>query len=191
MIGSNTDFGARLKAERERLELNQSEFGKLHGVSRNSQSAYETGGTPAPLDYLRSLESAGVDLGYLLWGVRGGLTLSSAQLALLACYDDAGVRERDALLTVAHSVARRPLPAASITLPSTEALEDAMLGLLDVRQDYAPAELVHEIATQLPIILEAAAHEIPVPASDQRDTGPALQEASGAERASVRPGKRT
>lgn len=191
MIGSNSDFGARLKAERERLGLNQLEFGRLHGVSRNSQSAYETGSTPAPLDYLRSLEAAGVDLGYLLWGVRGGLTLSQVQVDLLACFDAAGAPERGALLTVAYSFANRPAPAAQITLPSAEALEDAMSGLLEEGQDYSPAELVHEIATHLPIILQAARDEIVVPASDRADTRRERPAAPGGEKPSARQGRRT
>jgi transcriptional regulator with XRE-family HTH domain len=160
MLGSNVDFGARLKAERERLSLNQADFGKRNGVSRTSQSAYETGSVPASLDYLRAIESAGVDVSFLLWGVRANQTISAEHSELIACYDAVAAHERDTLMTVAGAlsgrVTRRPAPGRSGPLGDVpaEALEETLYHLLDgIDADETPAARAHLLAERLPIAL--------------------------------------
>lgn len=62
--------GERLKEERARLDLNQTDFGLLGGVSRGTQKAYELESSSPDLRYLMQLEQAGVDVLYVLTGQR-------------------------------------------------------------------------------------------------------------------------
>lgn len=61
-------FGTRLKEERSRLGLNQTEFSKLGGVQRIAQSQYELEQRIPSIRYLSLISSAGVNLYYLLYG---------------------------------------------------------------------------------------------------------------------------
>lgn len=62
--------GERLREERERLGLNQTEFGVLLGVSRGTQKNYELGASSLDLRYVQALEDNGVDAAYVLTGRR-------------------------------------------------------------------------------------------------------------------------
>ena len=64
------DRGKRLKAERARLGLSQSEIAKNVGVSKSSQVLYEKGNPPAA-DYLAAIIELGVDIFFVLTGKRG------------------------------------------------------------------------------------------------------------------------
>lgn len=59
---------ARLREERQRLGLNQIDFGRLGGVSKNTQLAYENASSPISLEYLGRLASHGVDVMYVISG---------------------------------------------------------------------------------------------------------------------------
>lgn len=63
-------FGERLKEERKRLGMNQTEFALLGGVVKFTQINYEKGDNSPNLDYLAKLEAAGVDAYYILTGKR-------------------------------------------------------------------------------------------------------------------------
>ncbi len=60
----------RLKAERERLGLSQTDFGRFGDVSKNSQLAYEQGKAAPDVGYLARIAEKGVDVAYLFTGVR-------------------------------------------------------------------------------------------------------------------------
>ncbi|OQW86059.1 MAG: hypothetical protein BWK72_19275 [Rhodoferax ferrireducens] len=62
-------FGLRLKAERQRLKLNQAEFAALGGVSRPSQVYYESEQRVPDVRYLAALCEK-VDVMYILSGKR-------------------------------------------------------------------------------------------------------------------------
>lgn len=62
--------GDRLREERERLGLNQTDFGTLLGVSRGTQKNYELGANSLDLRYVSSLTEHNVDAGYVLSGRR-------------------------------------------------------------------------------------------------------------------------
>lgn len=62
--------GERLREERERLGLNQTEFGTLLGVSRGTQKNYELGANSLDLRYVSALVENKVDAGYVLTGNR-------------------------------------------------------------------------------------------------------------------------
>lgn len=63
-------LGDRLREERDRLGLNQTDFGLQVGVSRGTQKAYELGTGAPDIRYLMALEGLGVDVQYVLMGRR-------------------------------------------------------------------------------------------------------------------------
>lgn len=75
-------IGLRLKEERERIGLSQAAMGKLGGTTKKTQIDYETDRTPPKATYLSAIAAAGVDVGYLITGIRKGTehTTPAAQL---------------------------------------------------------------------------------------------------------------
>jgi transcriptional regulator with XRE-family HTH domain len=63
-------IGNRIKEERKRLHLNQTDFGAIGGVAKNTQINYETGERSPDAEYLARIAAAGADVGYILTGVR-------------------------------------------------------------------------------------------------------------------------
>lgn len=63
-------FGARLREERVRLKLSQTEFANLAGVQRMAQGLYESGSRTPSIGYLCAAVGAGADLNYLIHGRR-------------------------------------------------------------------------------------------------------------------------
>lgn len=62
--------GARIKEERERLGLSQEVFAAAGGVKRVAQYLYERGARAPDTKYLGALYRIGVDVHYLVTGVR-------------------------------------------------------------------------------------------------------------------------
>jgi transcriptional regulator with XRE-family HTH domain len=65
----NSDRGLRLREERERLGISQTEFARIGGASKGSQILYEKG-KPPTADYLEAIAEAGADVTYILTGRR-------------------------------------------------------------------------------------------------------------------------
>ncbi|MFK3797064.1 helix-turn-helix domain-containing protein [Pseudomonas sp. NPDC088444] len=65
-----TGIGPRLREERTRLKLSQSALGAIGGVETNAQGNYESGARSPKADYLLRITGAGVDINYVLTGVR-------------------------------------------------------------------------------------------------------------------------
>lgn len=65
-----SNFHERLREERKRLGLNQTDFSAFAGVTTETQSNYERGSRKPDSDYLQAIAVRGVDVGYLLTGVR-------------------------------------------------------------------------------------------------------------------------
>lgn len=81
--------GERLREERERLGLNQTEFGVLLGVSRGTQKNYELGASALDLRYVTALEEKGVDAAFVLTGRRAtplGQMFTDAEQELIRQY---------------------------------------------------------------------------------------------------------
>lgn len=66
--------GGRLKAERERLGLSQIDFSGIGGVSKVSQFNYESDKRSPDATYLAAIAAAGVDVQYVITGVRSALS---------------------------------------------------------------------------------------------------------------------
>lgn len=78
-------LGGRLKNARQALGWTQAQLAKLGGVSKVTQSSYETGLTEPTTVYLRSIQQSGIDLNEVLYGVTS-LELD-AQLSLRSPID--------------------------------------------------------------------------------------------------------
>lgn len=81
--------GERLREERDRLGLNQTDFGTQAGVSRGTQKAYELENSSPDVRYLMALQGMGVDVHYVLTGSRvasDGSSLSPDESGLLEQY---------------------------------------------------------------------------------------------------------
>jgi len=63
-------IGDRLREERERLNLSQSVLGQIGGVQKRAQINYEAGERSPDAAYLRGVAHIGVDVQYVLLGVR-------------------------------------------------------------------------------------------------------------------------
>lgn len=67
--------GERLREERDKLAMNQTDFGLAVGVSRGTQKAYELESSSPDVRYLCALQGMGVDVTYILTGNRAGAPL--------------------------------------------------------------------------------------------------------------------
>ena len=92
--------GERLREERERLGLNQTEFGALLGVSRGTQKNYEQGANSLDLRYVAALEDCGVDAAFVLTGRRStplGQVFSTEEETLIKQYRSIAPGDQEAI----------------------------------------------------------------------------------------------
>jgi transcriptional regulator with XRE-family HTH domain len=99
------DFGERLKAERSRLGLNQSEFAALGGVKQHAQFQYEKGLRRPNSDYLIALAATGVDVHFLLTGEKAAHLGSAEEQRVVAGFRALDARRREALLALIEAFA--------------------------------------------------------------------------------------
>lgn len=96
--------GDRLKEERERLGLSQTDFAARVSSSKNTQYNYEKGDRSPDANYLEAAADLGVDVLYVVTGERkpqAADSITAAEAKLLECYRampeaDRGVLERTA-----------------------------------------------------------------------------------------------
>ncbi|MEC5319017.1 helix-turn-helix transcriptional regulator [Brenneria populi subsp. brevivirga] len=96
-------FGDRLKAERERLGMNQTDFAELAGTTRKSQFNYESNLRRPDADYLAAVAAAGVDVLYVLTGQRSmpvESQLSTEQQRLLEAFNTMTPEQKKTVLDV-------------------------------------------------------------------------------------------
>jgi len=63
-------IGSRLKEEREKLKMNQTDFGAIGNVTKQAQINYESGRRVPSADYLAAIAALGVDIQYIVTGIR-------------------------------------------------------------------------------------------------------------------------
>lgn len=97
-------FHERLRRVRKELELNQTEFAEMAGVTVDSQGNYERGSRKPDTAYLEALAARGVDVAYLITGQHSGAALTADQAALLRAYAGADEDARAALRLLAERV---------------------------------------------------------------------------------------
>lgn len=103
-------IGARLREERERLNLSQTAFAELGGVSLRAEQDWERGNSAPKADFLAIAAKEGVDVLYVLTGQRMPVatdTLNEEQKALLDNYDHADEEGRAAARRVLSSLAKQ------------------------------------------------------------------------------------
>jgi len=61
-------LNTRLKEARVKLGLKQADLAEAGGVTRTAQIRYEAGETAPSTDYIRGIQSAGIDVPYVLFG---------------------------------------------------------------------------------------------------------------------------
>lgn len=74
-------IGSRLREERVRLAMNQTEFAAISGHKKHSQIRYEAGERSPDGDYFAAIGRHGVDVLYVLIGVRASPVQSEADEA--------------------------------------------------------------------------------------------------------------
>lgn len=77
-----TTFGERLREERARLGMSQTQFGVLAGVQKRAQIHYESDERVPDATYLAALAQAGVDVLYVITGNRAGGTAGTTRGAI-------------------------------------------------------------------------------------------------------------
>lgn len=101
------NIGERLRNERERLGLNQPEFGAIAGVSKTTQFNYEKGDRSPDAEYLAAIAGAGVDVMYVLTGVRAmpaAEALSPREAALIDNFKNMVDEDKRAIERLADAV---------------------------------------------------------------------------------------
>lgn len=80
-------IGERLREERERLKLTQPSMAEAAETTKQTQHAYETNRTPPKASYLAAVAGLGVDVAYVVTGIRSPNTASTPmEMALLDNY---------------------------------------------------------------------------------------------------------
>lgn len=101
-------IGERLREERDRLGLNQTDFGVAAGVSRGTQKAYELESSSPDIRYLSTLQGMGVDVLYVLTGGRDAMDgegLSAGEAKVLEQYRNMSEESRASVERVAEALA--------------------------------------------------------------------------------------
>lgn len=91
-------IGSRLREERERLALNQDSFAELAGAKRRTLVDWEKGVSSPTAIQLNALSNAGVDVQYVVVGVRSMQALPAKEMFLLDVFMKASKERQDAAL---------------------------------------------------------------------------------------------
>lgn len=101
-------IGYRLKEERERLGLSQTDFATLAGASKNTQYNYEKGERSPDANYLAAAAEQGVDVLYVITGGRvlpPADSLSAEEAEFLHHYRQIPAEDRAGLNKIAAAMA--------------------------------------------------------------------------------------
>lgn len=110
------NFGDRLREERTRLGLNQSECAAVAEVSKTTQFNYEKGERSPDAPYLAKVAEAGIDVLYVLTGNRASLNqadLSAEEADLLNSYRSMPEGDRVAIRRMAAALAESAANAST------------------------------------------------------------------------------
>lgn len=89
-------FSRRLKEERKRIGYTQSELAVAAGITPKSQGVYESGKVSPSSEYLEKIFEQGIDVQYVITGIRSDVALKPDEREMLELY-------RKAPLSVKHA----------------------------------------------------------------------------------------
>ena len=147
-FGTHMNIGERLREEREKIGYSQEKLGAIGGVQKRAQINYEAGERQPDAAYLRGVAQVGIDVQYVLLGVR------SANLMEVFVSDDF-VKETNSE-HARKALAETRERGVSPTLPTDE------LALLDSYRRCKPEARVNLIQTAA--LLAAGMPPTPAPA---------------------------
>lgn len=103
------EFSSRLKEVRKEKKLGQGDFGAIAGVQRETQLKYENGSRKPDSAYLIALANAGIDVQYLLTGIRrdGAGVMSSDEQSLLDSFRLSNEEGKRAALLVLDALSEK------------------------------------------------------------------------------------
>jgi transcriptional regulator with XRE-family HTH domain len=119
------ELGKRLRQERLKSGLNQSDFAALAETSLQSQMRYETGQQMPKLEYLFALAPNGVDIGFVVTGIRKNGDFGYFETELINNFCQLNDQQRSALLMAAEAMADPRSQAASPVDPPLDQLQAA------------------------------------------------------------------
>lgn len=96
-------IGGRLREERQRLDMNQTQFGERGGVTKKTQMLYESGERFPDAAYLAAIAGVGADVCYIVTGAREnppGMVLTAVEQLLVERYRMSPPALQDAALRV-------------------------------------------------------------------------------------------
>lgn len=105
-------IGARLREERKRLGLNQSDFATAGGVQKRAQISYEQDERSPTTEYLQLLHQIGVDVSYVLTGAPNTGSLSQDESDLLKAFQALDERGKSGVLALLKGIAPVKQPAS-------------------------------------------------------------------------------
>lgn len=112
------EIALRLKEERERLGLTQEAFAQCGKVSERAQQRYESGERIPDAQYLSCIGDIGVDVQYVIMGIRSGdAKLKPEEAALLDNYRHSSEDGQKAIEATSALLAQQ---GATKTGPSTK-----------------------------------------------------------------------
>jgi transcriptional regulator with XRE-family HTH domain len=106
------EMGARLREERERLGLSQSEFAALGGATKRTQIAWEKGEQVPNAEFLAHAAAQGVDVLFVVTGTRmptlpaAPQSLDDDAQAMVEIYRRLPIDDRAAVRRIANSAAK-------------------------------------------------------------------------------------
>ncbi|AOJ37110.1 transcriptional regulator [Burkholderia sp. AU33423] len=101
------DFEVRLKRERLRLGLNQTELAVLGGVQKHAQFQYEKGMRRPNSDYLSAIALAGVDVWYVLTGEESARLENPDEQRIVSGFRALDARKREVILALIEAIAEQ------------------------------------------------------------------------------------
>lgn len=101
-------IGARLRDERARLGVSQTELANVCGIAKNTQLNYEKDERSPDAPYLLLANKAGVDVHYVLFGERlpaSADQLSPLEAEVLSYFRDLSDYDKESLRRMAYAMA--------------------------------------------------------------------------------------
>lgn len=109
-------LGARLRQERQRLGFTQEDFAVTGGVKRGAQVAYEQDKRSPDGAYLQAMATLGVDVQFVVTGVRSSQALSVEEEQVLMGFRNLDLMGKARVLGVIEGAAPKESPRTVMTI---------------------------------------------------------------------------